>query len=60
MIKMNDLRKLSKPDVEKKLKEIERSLLEIEGEGKVEKRKSLKKSRARILTYLSELGKKNN
>ncbi|HLD59935.1 MAG TPA: hypothetical protein VI912_03005 [Candidatus Bilamarchaeaceae archaeon] len=54
MIKMNDLRKLSKKDAQKKLNEIERSLLELEGEGKTEKRKALKKSRARILTYIHQ------
>lgn len=52
---MNDLRKLSKKDLQKKLDEIELSMLEAEGEGKSERRKSLRRSRARILTCITFL-----
>lgn len=58
VIKKNDIKKLlTKEAVEKKLNEIEMALLELEGEGKAEKRKPLKKAIARLKTHITELEK---
>ena len=57
MLKMPDIRKLSKPDLEKKLIELENVMLELAGEGKKEKTKSVRKAIARLKTYMHELSK---
>ena len=53
VIKKEDLRKMSKKEAEKKLIELEMALLELEGEGKRELRKPLKRAIAQLKTLIN-------
>ena len=53
-----DVKKLSKQQAAEKLVELERSMLELAGEGKREKRKPLKQAIARLKTHLHQLNAK--
>jgi ribosomal protein L29 len=53
-IRKNDLNKMNEKELEGKLVELRSSLLELEGEGKREKRKPVKKAIAQIKTKLSQ------
>ncbi len=57
VLKKSDIKKLTKEAAEKKVYELETALLELKGEGKAEKRKSLKKAIAKLKTHLTELEK---
>lgn len=59
VIKMNEVKKLSVESARDKLVEIEKALLELEGEGKREKRKPVKRAIARLKTYISQLDRKS-
>ena len=50
VIKKSDLKRLSQKEVEAKIFELEKSLLELKGEGKVGKIKPVKKAIASLLT----------
>lgn len=52
VLRMPDIRKLSKADAEKKLEEMHRLMLELAGEGKPEKTKPVRKAIARLKLYL--------
>jgi ribosomal protein L29 len=54
-IKSNELRKLSKEQAMAKIGEFEKVMLELEGEGKREKKKPLRKGIAKLKTYITEL-----
>ena len=54
VLKMPDIRKLSPADAQKKLSEMERLLLELMGEGKVDRVRPVKKAIARLKTFLHE------
>jgi ribosomal protein L29 len=54
VIRKSDLGKMTEKEFETKRAELERSLLELEGEGKREKRKPVKKAIAQIKTKLSQ------
>jgi len=56
MLKAKDIAKLTKEEAQKKLGEMERSLLELEQFS--QKRKSVKKSIARLHTYIHSLAGK--
>ena len=56
-IKKTEIKKLTKEATEKKLNELETVLLELEGEGKAEKKKPVKKAIAKLKTHLTELEK---
>ncbi len=60
VLKMPDIRKLNMEDAQKKLGELEVAMLELAGEGKMEKRKPVKKAIARLKTYISELSAKKH
>lgn len=55
MIKKTELKKLNKEQTEQKIHDMEKVLLELYGEGKPEKAKSVKKSVAALKFHLSEL-----
>lgn len=57
-IKKSDIKKLSKADAEKKIAELEVGLLELEGEGRKEKRKPLRRAIAKLKTHITQLEKK--
>jgi ribosomal protein L29 len=57
VIKKSDIKKLTKEEIEKKIAELETALLELEGEGKREKKKPVKKAIARLKTRLTEIEK---
>ena len=52
-LRANDVRKLSKEQSIAKISEMEKLLLELEGEGRQEKKKSVKKAIARLKTHLT-------
>ncbi len=52
-IRKNELRKMSPKEAEAKIVQLERVLLELEGEGKHEKKKPVKKGIAKLKTLLS-------
>jgi len=58
VLRNKDLKKLSKQQAAEKLVELEKSMLELMGEGKKEKRKPLKQAIARLKTYIHQLEKK--
>jgi len=53
-IRKSDLGKMNDKELETKLADLQKSLLELEGEGKREKRKPVKKAIAQIKTKLSQ------
>lgn len=53
IIKKSELKNMSKTDIEKKIFELEKAMLELEGEGKKEKIKALKKTIAKLKTILN-------
>lgn len=53
IIKKNELKGMTKLEAEKKIAEIERAILELQGEGKKEKTKVLKKTIAQLKTILN-------
>lgn len=55
VLKANDVKKLSKDQITAKIAEMHRLLLELEGEGKREKSKAVKKALARLKTHYAEL-----
>ncbi len=57
VLKKTEIRKLTKEQAEKKVKELEVILLELEGEGKREKKKPVKKAIAQLMTYITTLEK---
>jgi ribosomal protein L29 len=56
-IKKNEISKLSKAELEAKLDALERSMLELRGEGRYDKVKSVRHAVAAIKTKLNMLGK---
>ncbi len=52
-IKKKERKEISKAEAEKKLMEIERTLLEAYGEGRKEKTKALKKTIAQLKTIIN-------
>lgn len=52
-IKKKERKEISKAEAEKKLMEIERTLLEAHGEGRKEKTKALKKTIAQLKTIIN-------
>jgi ribosomal protein L29 len=54
IIKKSELKKMTNKEAEKKLVELDRALLELEGEGKREKRKPVKKAIAKLKTLLTQ------
>jgi ribosomal protein L29 len=54
IIKKNDLSKMTAEEATKKITELNRVLLELEGEGKKEKRKPVKKAIAQLKTILTQ------
>jgi len=59
VIKKSELQKMSAKDSEAKIEVLQRALLELEGEGKREKKKPLKKAIAKLKTRISMLAKKD-
>lgn len=57
-IKAKDMRKLTKEQASQKLTELGNVLIQLEGEGKREKKKTVRKGIARLKTYLGELERK--
>lgn len=55
VIKNQDIKKMTKELADKKIHELESILLELEGEGKREKLKPVKKTIARIKTHIRQL-----
>jgi len=53
ILRKSDIEKLSEKEAEAKILELERSLLELEGEGKHEKKKPVRKAIAKLRTKLS-------
>jgi ribosomal protein L29 len=53
VLRTNDVKKMSPREIQTKMAQLERTLLELEGEGKHEKRKPVKKAIARLLTAIS-------
>lgn len=53
IIRKNDIRKMTPKEAEAKIDELERSLLVLEGEGKNEKIKPVKKAIAKLKTLLT-------
>ncbi len=60
VLRNKDIKKLSKQQAAEKLVELEKSMLELMGEGKREKRKPLKQAIARLKTYIHQLEKKSS
>ncbi len=58
ILRMKEVTKLSLKQAEEKMVELERSLLELAAEGKLEKKKSLKKAMARLRIHIHELSMK--
>lgn len=58
VLRNKDIKKLSKQQAAEKLVELEKSMLELMGEGKREKRKPLKQAIARLKTYIHQLNSK--
>lgn len=56
VIKKKEIGKMTKTELQKKLKEMENLLLELRGEGKREMEKPVRKTIARIKTHLSQKG----
>ena len=54
VIRKSDMQKMTDKEAETKLTELERALLELEGEGKKEKKKPVKKAIAKLKTLLSQ------
>jgi len=52
VLRKSDIEKMNAKELQTKITEIERSLLELEGEGKHEKKKPLKKAIAKLLTRI--------
>ena len=59
VIKKSVLQKMSAKESEAKVVELQRALLELEGEGKREKKKPVKKAIAKLKTRLVALAKKD-
>ena len=55
VLRNKDVKKFSKQQAVEKLAELERSMLELMGEGKREKRKPLKQAIARLRTHIHNL-----
>ena len=53
-IKKRDLKNMQAEDAEKKISELKRVLLELEGEGKREKRAPVKKAIAQLKTIITQ------
>ncbi len=58
LIKKLEMKKLSKVQAEQKVLEMERIMLELHGEGKMEKSKSVKKTIAALKFHIGELARK--
>jgi ribosomal protein L29 len=56
IIKKDELKKMTAKEAEKKIVEIERALLEAEGEGKRERRKPLRRAIAQLKTVINSKG----
>ena len=56
-IKKSDIQKFSVKEAEAKVISLERALLELEGEGKREKKKPVKKAIAKLKTHITSLNK---
>ena len=54
-LKMNEVKKLSMQQAVEKLQELEKSMLELMGEGKREKQRSVKQAIARVKTHIHQL-----
>lgn len=52
VLRSNDIKKLSRQQAVEKLAELEKAMLELGGEGKLERRRPLKQAIARLRTYL--------
>ncbi len=52
-IRKSDIRKLTPKEAEAKITQLERALLELEGEGKYEKKKPVRKAIAKLKTLLA-------
>lgn len=52
-IRKSELKKMSHTEISKKIMELEKSLLELRAEGRVEKTKSIRKTIARLKTLMS-------
>ncbi len=52
VLRMNEINKLSLKDAKDKRDALERALLELAGEGKMEKKKPLKQAIARLNAYI--------
>ena len=59
IIRKSDLGKMTPKEAEAKLVDLKRALLELEGEGKSDKRKPLKKAVAKLKTLLTMAGRKS-
>lgn len=61
IVRKNEMKKMTTKETEAKIADLQRTLLELEGEGKHEKKKPVKKAIAKLLTKLSmEKGKALN
>lgn len=58
IIKKRELEKMSIPEAEKKIKELQMSVLENEGKGEREKRNVIRKTVAKLNTHIAKLKKK--
>ena len=58
VLRPNDIKKFTKEQAVLKLDELDRVMLELEGEGKREKKKAVRKAIARLKTYIHMLNSK--
>ena len=58
VVKKKELKGLPEDELKKKLGEMEKTLIELRGEGRLEATRSVRKTIARIKTYLSELSRR--
>ena len=55
VLRMGDVKKLNRKDATAKKDELEKTLIELEGSGKREKTKPVRKALARLNIYISQL-----
>jgi len=60
VIRKNEIKKMDTKEVEAKIAGLERALLELEGEGKKEKKKPVRKAIAKLKTALTLQNKGRN
>jgi len=58
VLRMGDVKKLSLKEATTKKDELEKAVLELDGSGKKEKTKPVKKALARLNTYIAQLESK--